>query len=105
MLCVEGVAFGGVVGSVGRDGIACGLALLCQWGWWCLGRSCVWLGGTWLPGGVVEIVVCGGGWEGRRVTFELACSTDDQRRATKQEQANLWAASVLAHVYLPSVTM
>ena len=51
--------------------------------------------------GVVEsVVVCRGGWEGRRFAFELACSTDDQRRATKQEQANLWAVSVLACIYL-----
>ena len=57
---------------------------------------CVLLGGTGSPVGVGEILVCGGGWEGWRVAFELACSTDDQRRATKQEQANLWAASVLA---------
>ena len=87
---MEGVAFVGVVGSVGRDRIACGLVLLCRWGWCHLGMSCVWLGGTGSPGGVVGIVVCGGGWEGRRVAFELACSTDDQRRAMKQEQANLW---------------
>ena len=65
------------------------------------------LGGTGSPGGVVGFVVCGGGWEGHRVAFELvvgrdvespfelACSTDDQRRATKQEQANLCAVSVL----------
>ena len=37
------------------------------------------LRGTELPGGGVGLVVCVGGWEGRRVTFELACSTDDQR--------------------------
>ena len=62
--------------------------------------SFVVLGGTVSPVGSGEIVVCGVGWEVRRVTFELACSTDDQRRATTQEQANLWAASVLACVYL-----
>ena len=62
--------------------------------------SIVVLGGTVSPAGVVEIVVCWGGWEGGRFAFELACSTDDQRKVTKQEQANLWAASVLAHVYL-----
>ena len=62
--------------------------------------SFVVLGGTVSPVGVGEIVVCGGGWEGCRVTFGLACSTDDQSRATKQKQANLWAASVLARVYL-----
>ena len=39
--------------------------------------------------------MCGGGWAGRRVAFKLACSTDDQRRETKQEQANLCAVSVL----------
>ena len=39
--------------------------------------------------------MCGGGWAGRRVAFKSACSTDDQRRATKQEQANLCAVSVL----------
>ena len=57
--------------------------------------SGTWLGGTWSPGGVVGIVVFGGGWEGQRVALELACSTDDQRRVTKQEQANLCAVSVL----------
>ena len=62
--------------------------------------SCVLLGGTGSPVGVGEIVVCGGGWEGWKVTFVFACSTDDQRRVMKQEQANLCAASVLAHVYL-----
>ena len=62
--------------------------------------SFVVLGGTVSPEGVGEIIVCGGGWEGRRVTFQLACSTDDQRRVTKQEQANLWAVSVLACIYL-----
>ena len=30
----------------------------------------------------------------------LDISTDDQRRVTKQEQANLWAVSVLACIYL-----
>ena len=62
--------------------------------------SFVVLGGTVLPVGVGEIVVWVGGWEGQRAAYELACSTDDQRRATKQEQANLWAASVLMHIYL-----
>ena len=36
-------------------------------------------GGTGSPGCVVGLVVCVGGWEGHRVAFELACSTDDQR--------------------------
>ena len=53
------------------------------------------LGGTGSPGGVVVFVMSGGGWEGRRVGFELACSTYDQRRATKQEQANICAVSFL----------
>ena len=57
--------------------------------------SGTWLGRTLSPGVVVGIVVCGGGWEGQRVALELACSTDDQRRAMKQEQANLCAVSVL----------
>ena len=69
--------------------------------WWLSGT---WLGGTVSPGGGVWIVVCGGAWEGQRVALELACSTDDQRRATKQEQANLCAVSVLC-ASLPSVIM
>ena len=114
-LCVCG-------GGAGR-GWEVVVAWRCCWDWWlwgwlvriesCLGISlwsllgvvgivvclCLvsgtWLGGTLSPGVVVGIVVCGGGWEGQRVALELACSTDDQRRATKQEQANLCAVSVL----------
>ena len=41
------------------------------------------------------IVGYGCGWEGGGIAFELACSTDDQSRATKQEQANLCAVTVL----------
>ena len=41
------------------------------------------------------IVGCGFGWEGWRIACELAWSTDDQSRATKQEQANLCAVTVL----------
>ena len=52
------------------------------------------------PVGGVWSVVCRFGWKGRRFAFELACSTDDQGRVTKQEQANLWAVSALACVYL-----
>ena len=74
--------------------------MLCWEGQCRLWMSIVVLGGTELPVGVVEIVVCRGGWEGRRFVFEFACSADDQRRVTKQEQANLWAVSVLACVYL-----
>ena len=33
--------------------------------------------------------------QGRKEVGFLACSTDDQRRETKQEQANLCAVSVL----------
>ena len=69
-----------------------------------LGISFVVLGGTVLPVGVVAIVVCRGGWEGRRFTFEIACSTDDQRRATKQEQANFMGCECFG-TCLPNVTM
>ena len=34
-------------------------------------------------------------WLGGMMNRELACSTDDQSRATKQEQANLCAVTVL----------
>ena len=77
------------------------LVLLCQWG----GVVCCWQGRGCLEvllglscvgvvGRDVELPLncC---WERRRVAFELACSTDDQRRVTKQEQANLCAVSVL----------
>ena len=110
-LCVGG-------GGAGR-GWEVVVAWRCCWDWWLVRResrlgislwlmlgvveivvclcwlSGMWLGGTLSPGGVVGIVVCGGGWEGQRVALELACSTDDQRRAMKQEQANLCAVSVL----------
>ena len=92
-------------GVVGIGGCVCGwevalvaleLACGCCWIVVCLcWLSGMWLGGTVSPGGVVGFVVCGGGWEGQRVALELACSTDDQRRATKQEQANLCVVSVL----------
>ena len=91
-----GVVLGGTVSSEG------GVWFVVVWqvGWEGTRFSFVLLGGMVSPVGFGVIVVCGGGWEGRRVAFELACSTDDQGRVMKQEQANLWAASVLACIYL-----
>ena len=61
------------------------------------GFCCVggWRVGMLLRGVDGGIVGCGCGWEGLGIACELACSTDDQSRATKQEQANLCAVTVL----------